>query len=115
MIKQKLVNSAHDLSEGGLLIALMESCFTADTLFGVRLSFPLPDQASKVYFGEAAGRILISANPLNQASIKALAEEMGIECQVLGQVTDDGKIFVNKEINIASQTLHASWWQGLTL
>lgn len=115
LIEQNLVSSAHDVSDGGLLIAVMESCFSSTSLWGAQLDFTLPDKASKVYFGEAAGRILISAKPDQQPVIMALADKKGIECMVLGSVSADGIIKVNEDINIASQTLHSYWWQGLKL
>jgi len=115
LIESGWVNSVHDVSEGGLLIALMESCFTPVGFFGASLSFALPLRPMEVYFGEAPGRIIISAAPDKVNQIENLSAQRGIACQLLGRVTDDGNLQVNKHIDIPTKLLHTSWWQGLKL
>ncbi len=115
LIDAELVNSAHDVSDGGLLIALAESCISGSSQFGAKLQFSLPQRASQVYFGEAAGRILLSASPDNLSSIKLLADKHGIECHELGQINDSSMLMVNNHIKIDINDLHHAWWHGLTL
>ncbi len=115
LIEDKLVHSAHDVSDGGLVYAVAESCFTPGRLFGAELNFDLQHKASHVYFGEAAGRILISAPELHCQSIKELAMQYGIEYHDLGLVTDSAFFTVNEHINISIKDLHHAWWNGLSL
>lgn len=115
LINQNLLSSAHDVSDGGLLIAVMESCFAPDRLWGCKLCFPEQIKPSQLFFGEAAGRVLISAKPENRTSIENIAMQAGISCHLLGSVTENGSLAVNDKINIKTQTLYESWWQGLKL
>ncbi|PKN73030.1 MAG: phosphoribosylformylglycinamidine synthase subunit PurL [Candidatus Cloacimonetes bacterium HGW-Cloacimonetes-3] len=115
LIHEELVNSAHDVSDGGLLVAVAESCFNDSHQHGANLQFSLPHKASHIYFGEAAGRILISANPNNINSIKLLADMYGIECYDVGLINDSNLLSVNDHIKIDINELHHAWWHGLTL
>lgn len=93
IITQKLIQSAHDISEGGLIVTLLESGFTKG--FGFDVTATENDIRTDAYWlGEAQGRIVVSANPAQVASIKVLAEASNIAVTELGIVTD-GIIEVN--------------------
>lgn len=62
LIKEKLIRSAHDLSEGGLIIALMESAFPGKLGFSIQ-AFNKEIRPDAYWFGEAQGRILVSVTP----------------------------------------------------
>ncbi|HQP62721.1 MAG TPA: AIR synthase related protein, partial [Candidatus Cloacimonas sp.] len=113
LIDNGLVNSAHDISEGGLLIAVLESCFNPEQLFGAKLSFDLELNPAKIYFGEAAGRILISAAKDKYNSIKEAAMKHGIEYHKIGIVSANSSFIVNNHINEDMAILHSAWKQGI--
>lgn len=113
LIDKGLVNSAHDISEGGLLIAVLESCFNPEQLFGAKLSFDLELNPAKIYFGEAAGRILISAAKDKYNSIKEAAMKHGIEYHKIGIVSANSSFIVNNHINEDMAILHSAWKQGI--
>ncbi|MEN6444978.1 MAG: phosphoribosylformylglycinamidine synthase subunit PurL [Candidatus Cloacimonas sp.] len=115
LIDRKLVNSAHDISEGGLLIAVLECCFAPDRLFGVRISFDFSDNPANIYFGEAGSRILISADPENCKIIREAANLSDIEYNELGYVSDNADFIVNKHISESTAAFYAAWKQGLKI
>jgi phosphoribosylformylglycinamidine synthase len=87
-IRSGLVKSAHDLSEGGLAVALAESCFgqklgarVALTSEGLRLDVLL--------FGESQSRVLLSVAPEKLDAVKKLAAEHGVPTRQLGSVGGD--------------------------
>ncbi len=94
LIDNGLVNSAHDVSDGGLLVAVLESCFAPHQILGVMLNFALPYSPSSVYFGEAGGRILISAEAENCQIIKDTARKYNIEFNDLGYVSSQQSLIV---------------------
>jgi phosphoribosylformylglycinamidine synthase len=94
IIKEKLISSAHDLSEGGLAVCLLESGFTTDLGFSVTSDTALRRDA--YWFGEAQGRVAVSASRKSADQLKSKAKEAGIEITELGTVTDGG-ITVNGE------------------
>jgi len=82
------VYSAHDCSEGGLAVALAESCMAdrADTL-GANIDLSawakLPPRA--LLFGEAQGRVVVSTSTPN--AVLAIAAQHGVPARVIGRVT----------------------------
>jgi len=62
-IRQGWIQSAHDLAEGGLAVALAESCIGNN--FGATIQIPVKDtqRLDELLFGEVAGQILVSVKP----------------------------------------------------
>jgi phosphoribosylformylglycinamidine synthase len=96
IITQKLIQSAHDVSEGGLIVTLLESGFHKGLGFTVATSNN--DIRTDAYWlGEAQGRVVVSATVAQAAAIKAAAELSNITMEELGTVTS-GFISVNNNI-----------------
>ncbi|HUP11868.1 MAG TPA: AIR synthase related protein, partial [Niastella sp.] len=94
LIKNELVVSAHDVSEGGLLITLFESSFVNNLGFKVNDHESLRKDAW--WFGEAQGRVVVSVKPQVR---DRFVQQMGTAKTPfleIGQVTD-GKVFINNE------------------
>ncbi len=62
IISEKLIVSAHDLSEGGLAVALLESSFPQNLGFSVSATVSNKRNDS-FWFGEAQGRAIVSVSP----------------------------------------------------
>ncbi len=92
LIQKDLVQSAHDISEGGLMIALMESAMAANLGFSIVTRTDIRLDAS--LFGEAQGRVVVSVNPDLCKAFETLVKESSMVCEVLGKVTA-GTIEVN--------------------
>ncbi len=62
-IRQGWIQSAHDLAEGGLAVALAEACIGND--LGARVSIPVSEsqRLDEVLFGEVASQIVVSVSP----------------------------------------------------
>jgi phosphoribosylformylglycinamidine synthase len=86
-IRQGLVASAHDLSEGGLAAALAESCFERG--LGVSADFATPLRPDLALFSESQSRILLSAPPERADALAAWLKARGIPLQRLGTVGGD--------------------------
>ena len=94
IIKDKLIKSAHDISEGGLSITLLESGFNKNLGFSVSAGSGLRKDAC--WFGEAQGRIVVSCSKQQAERLQQKAKETGIPVTELGTVTA-GAISVNGE------------------
>jgi phosphoribosylformylglycinamidine synthase len=94
MIHKKLVNSAHDVSEGGLFVTLIESCFNRN--LGFEVEAHADDIRSDAYwFGEAQSRVVISVSKENRDDFNMLLEKMEMTVTYLGKVTS-GNIKINE-------------------
>lgn len=85
-IRAGVVQSAHDLSEGGLAVALAESLF-AETQLGAEVTITGNPVAS--LFSETQSRFLLSVKKENQAVFESL-----VDAQLIGTVTDTGTLSV---------------------
>jgi phosphoribosylformylglycinamidine synthase subunit PurL len=83
MIQEKLVDSVHDCSDGGLAVALAEKALPRRVGARVNLrSNGLP--AEFVLFGEDASRVLVSCDPASVERIKQIANSSEISADVIG-------------------------------
>jgi phosphoribosylformylglycinamidine synthase II len=86
LIRAGLIRSAHDCSEGGLAVAIAESCFNPDGLFGARIEIRA---TVPVLFNESQSRIVISCAPNDAAQILATLHRKNIPHQKIGSVGAD--------------------------
>jgi phosphoribosylformylglycinamidine synthase II len=101
MIHKKLVRSAHDVSEGGLFVTLIESCFNRNLGFEVCSSPLSPGEGLGVrsdayWFGEAQSRVVVTVSKENRNDFMMLLEKMEMTVTYLGKVTS-GNIKINGE------------------
>ncbi len=91
LIKESKVKSAHDISEGGLIVTLLESAFYNNKGFEVS-SKGSSLRKDAYWVGEAQSRVVVSINAENLVSIEAAATKYGIKTTVLGKVTSSDVI-----------------------
>jgi len=105
MIDARLVESAHDCSEGGIAVTLAESAFPKAIGIKVDLaSLGLPPEF--VLFGEDASRVVISCDRSNLSNIHQIAVRYGLFAESIGETTPeqfeiklDGRVVVSAAIN----------------
>ena len=85
------VQSAHDISDGGLAVTLAESCFAAKGL-GASVSFAENAPTEYALFGERGARCVVSVAPASLAAVLATARQYGVEAHELGKVTADAAL-----------------------
>src|SRR6266567_3073227 len=109
LIQQRLVDSVHDCSDGGLAVALAEKALPNGV--GARVNFAsdgLP--AEFALFGEDASRIVLSCDPDKVERIQLLAGEHGVSADVLGEtiserleISLDGRVVVSAAVSELSE------------
>ncbi len=116
LTKPEGVHSAHDLSDGGLAVAVAESCFAATGL-GAEISFDGSLPAEYALFGEAGARAIISVAPNHAASITLAASNAGVDCHEIGKVTRDNTLRIQYKghtvLSGAVQLLRDVWANSL--
>jgi phosphoribosylformylglycinamidine synthase len=109
------LRSAHDVSDGGLLIALAECCFsTQPDPFGVEVVLPETKDGrarAELYFGEGAGRVIVSVREENGKTFEDLARAAGLPAQRLGTVTR-GQFKVHAGVDLPIEELRGTWESG---
>jgi len=108
-----LICSAHDCAEGGLAVALAESCLSgdlgADTAICVEsVESPAPCIYARrpdiALFNESQSRAIVTCTPANAEALIVLATKADVPCTKLGVVTQDSTL----RITCCGKT-NASW------
>jgi phosphoribosylformylglycinamidine synthase subunit PurL len=83
-----IVNSAHDLSEGGLAVCLSESAISnSKKMLGASIKLNRDGmRTDEILFGEAPSRIVLTINKDNLDKLKAIAKNNNTPCQAIGVV-----------------------------
>jgi phosphoribosylformylglycinamidine synthase len=82
-----LLAAAHDLSEGGLAQALVESCLRNG--IGAKVLLPTGTDAFVQLFSESAGRCLVAVSPTQEAGFTELCAARGLPLTRLGSTGGD--------------------------
>jgi phosphoribosylformylglycinamidine synthase len=114
LAQARLISSAHDVSDGGLAVALAESCFGASVEFGaaVELGHDGLDPAVNL-FGEGASSVILSVAPGLVGRVDQLAAGRGLECRRIGTVLNDPVLRIDSDIDAEVAELRAIYEQAL--
>ncbi len=108
-----VIESAHDLSDGGLAVALAEACFGGVGL-AAKLQSPLGAQIT--LFGEFASRIVVSLPENQLAALNSIAAEYGVNAEVVGVTQSEWfslECNGNPAIRAPVEQLRQIWEQAL--
>lgn len=86
LIKNKLLDSAHDISEGGLFVTLLESAMVNDLGFEIETDRSVRKDA--FLFGEGQSRVIVSSTAEKVFVIENICKEFNVPVNVLGRVTE---------------------------
>jgi len=119
-IGEGIIKSAHDCSDGGLAIALVECCFSSHRREAIGADIVLTTEGVlspiSLLFSETPSRILVTIAPEDLAALERIARSWHVPHTVLGRVggthfriTVDGKRVINASI----RELEAIWYNVL--
>jgi phosphoribosylformylglycinamidine synthase len=94
LIKNKLIESAHDVSEGGLFVALMESGMPRTLGFDISTEGGIRTDA--FLFGESQSRIVVSVKPSQMADFESFIQSKNTPFTKIGKVMGE-RIRVDSE------------------
>jgi phosphoribosylformylglycinamidine synthase len=109
-IGKGLVQSAHDCSEGGLAVALAESCISNPAKkMGAVINLPSPSiRNDALLFGETQSRIILSAKEKNVKRILQIAKKNKTPAAIIGKVGGN-KLVINRLINMSVNELYKTY------
>jgi phosphoribosylformylglycinamidine synthase II len=125
LIQAGLVKSAHDCSEGGLAVALSESCFNPEKLLGAAVDCrhgPMGRRGptshfdvATILFNESQSRIVISVAPADSDRVISVLRQSGVPFERLGHVGGDQlRIQVNeKQFAWGIADLYDDWFNAI--
>jgi phosphoribosylformylglycinamidine synthase II len=119
-VREGLLSSAHDCSDGGLAVALAECCMMAPPppgggappWLGCAVRVPFPSRKDFMLFGEDASRIVVSLPPAHLPRLEALAREAGAPLVRLGAV-GGATLEIQGVLSVPVAELARAWRDGL--
>jgi phosphoribosylformylglycinamidine synthase II len=85
LIREKLIRSAHDVSDGGLYITLVESAMPRG--LGFDITSPAEIRKDAFLFGEAQSRVVVTVSQVMETSFIDYMMDLGLNFSALGHVT----------------------------
>jgi phosphoribosylformylglycinamidine synthase len=122
-VREGVLASAHDCSDGGLAVALAECCLTAASrsagtdaapMLGANIQLPAlkGDRKDFHLFGEDASRIVVSLAPDQKDRFLAIAREAGAPVAEIGRVGGD-RLEIQGALSVPLTDLNAAWRGGI--
>ena len=92
LIKNNLIQSAHDVADGGLFITLLESCMTKDLGFSIE---SLDDIRKDAFlFGESPSRVVVSISDHQKSDFEEFMKNTNTLSTCIGNTTD-GELLID--------------------
>jgi phosphoribosylformylglycinamidine synthase len=119
------LQSAHDISDGGLAVTLAESSFASSVVgtqhvaphLGAHVKLAEEGPAEAAAFGERGARAVVSVTPSKLAAVLDTARQYNVAARELGQVTRDGSFRIQHKgravVDSSVETLHVTWAHSL--
>ena len=112
-IRSGLLISAHDCSDGGLVVALAEMCFSRyeKPSLGADITLPQRTILESLLFGEFPSRIIATLESNNLATLRRIAEKNSIDVLQLGEVSGSRlrirvgeKVVIHQPVSVLEET-----------
>jgi len=112
-INKGIVRSAHDVSDGGLAVALAECCICGpEKPLGVRIEMREMIRGDAGLFSESQSRIVVSLQEKNLSELRAIAAKGNVPLQVLGTVGGT-RFMIQPLLQLAVEELRGIWSAAL--
>jgi phosphoribosylformylglycinamidine synthase len=109
-----LLHSAHDCAEGGMLVALAESCLLGG--LGVRCPPVRPEPPLRMdaaFFGESPSRFVVSATSRAMPELQSIARRNQVEISLLGMAGGDSLEFEG-QFKLPLSEIRQAWEGAIT-
>ena len=110
-VREGLLSSAHDCSDGGLAVAIAESAVRGST--GADITAGVTGRWDAALFGEGQSRIVVSLPPENLRALAKLADEAGVPWTELGATGGD-RIRISSLADVSLDAATDAWRNGFT-
>jgi phosphoribosylformylglycinamidine synthase len=108
-----LLRTAHDCSDGGMLVALAECCMLGDTGMRGPALYPEPPlRLDAALFGESPGRFIVSAASRAMPELQSLARRHHVEISLLG-LTGGDVLELEGQLKLTLHEMREAWEGGL--
>ncbi len=108
-----LLRTAHDCSDGGMLVALAECCLLGDIgMRGPAIFAEAPLRLDAALFGESPSRFIVSAQSRAMPELQSLARRHHVEISLLG-LTGGDVLDLEGQLKVSLKDMRYAWEGGL--
>jgi phosphoribosylformylglycinamidine synthase len=112
-IDRGILRSAHDISDGGLAVALAECCIGGpDKLLGVRTEIREMIRGDALLFSESQSRILVSMQEKDLSQLQEIASRHAVPLQIIGTV-GGSRFSIQPILQLPVDELQSIWSSAL--
>jgi phosphoribosylformylglycinamidine synthase len=113
LIDMGLINSAHDISDGGLAVALAEACLmNRENQIGCEIDIKMSIRKDLALFSESQSRIIISCGKDSTKEVIKEIDKSKVHYEIAGKVKGN-KLIVNDIIDIDIKTINESYFNTI--
>jgi phosphoribosylformylglycinamidine synthase len=113
-IKLGIIKSAHDVSDGGIAVALAECCLNPAGPLGAEVALPGEDIRTDVaLFGESQSRIILSLKEADLDTLNGVCKEAGVSIEAIGSVRGK-RLKIGGHIDLGLGEIKKTWSGALT-
>ena len=109
-VAENIVNSAHDCSDGGLAVAIAESCIAGN--IGFTASFAISGRWDAALFGETESRIVVSLPEDRLTQLREICSDEGVPSVALGRIGGN-RFVVGSSLDLDLDDVEDEWSGGL--
>ena len=109
-IRQGIIRSAHDCSDGGLAVTLAESCIAGG--IGIKGKWKIAGRIDSELFGEGQSRIVVSLEPARLGELRNLAARHRVPLKELGVAGGD-HFLIKDVVDLPLAEVTGAWKSGL--
>ncbi|MEO6694676.1 MAG: phosphoribosylformylglycinamidine synthase subunit PurL [Ignavibacteria bacterium] len=114
LIDMSLINSAHDISDGGIAVALAECCImNRDNNIGCEINFEYNRRKDFHLYSETQSTIIVSADNNLPEQIFKIAGEYGVDILKIGMTTGS-RFIINNEIDLTFEELNNAYFHSIS-
>ncbi|MEB2329435.1 MAG: phosphoribosylformylglycinamidine synthase subunit PurL [Ignavibacteriaceae bacterium] len=110
LMSESLLNSCHDISDGGIAVALAECCITGENKTGCKIEMNFVHRDDFELFGETQSRVIASTS--NTEKVIALCKENNLDAVCIGQTGGD-RLIINEFISSSIADLAKSYFTSI--
>lgn len=113
LINNGIINSAHDISEGGIAVALAECCImNRNNLTGCEIKYDYEFRKDFDLFSETQSRVIISSDRKYSDDILKICGNNKIAVKKIG-ITGGNSFIINEDINLGLEDINQSYYSKL--
>jgi len=113
LIDNGLINSAHDISDGGIITAIAESCIINPIkALGAKVKIPIKTREDFSFFSESQSRVIVSVNPESKEKFEEIVSKSFTPFLLLGNVNGTS-LNVNDQYNFPTSHLMDLYYSAI--